>query len=70
MRVQSGKFGLGIPIRGWEWRKTRAKNERRIVYRTTKQRASGRIRKKVLGQSKWFRKWKTKIRRMRMISRR
>ena len=38
-------------IRGWERRRIRARNEGRRVYRTAKQRAPGRSRRKVLGKS-------------------
>ena len=46
-------------IRGWERKKIRAKNEGRGVYRTSRQSAAGRTRKKVLGKTTWFRKRKT-----------
>ena len=45
-------------IRGWERRRIRARNEGRRVYRTAKQSAAGRSRRKVLGKSTWFRKRK------------
>ena len=43
-------------IRGWERRKARASTEGRKVYRTGKESAQDRDRKKILGKTEWFRK--------------
>ena len=43
-------------IRGWERRKARAEAEGRKVYRTGKESAQDRYRKKILGKTEWFRK--------------
>ena len=43
-------------IRGWERKKERARKEGRPLYRTSYQSAPGRVKKKLIGKSTWFRK--------------
>ena len=55
-------------IRGWNRRKARATIEGRQVYRTGKESAPHRYKKKILGKTEWFRKTGRKNEQMRLPS--
>ena len=56
---QARKITLG-GIRGWERKLERAKTEGRRIFKTSGDSLSGRIKKKTLGKTNWFKKRKNK----------
>ena len=46
-------------IRGWERRKSRARNEGRTIFRTSRQSMPGRIKKRTIGKTTWYKKKRT-----------
>ena len=47
-------------MRGWERKKARRKEEKKSLFRTAKESLPGRIKKKTIGKSNWFRRKKDK----------